>query len=157
LVSEIVSDRNTVRAEILIAPTERTVFTDVFFVDRFEIPALRNKRVKTVFLRLADSMRIPSSLFRGHSGICRQSHAGRGVPKPRVDRLGVSKMKAKTRQVRVAVRRVSGNEQVRREIQSFLYAVKSYPGRFARDPSVTFAEHHGGLFRAASTGPRRRA
>jgi ribosomal protein L13E len=144
-----------VGAEILIAPTERTVFTGIFFVDRFEIPALRNKRVKTMFLRLADSMRTPSPL-RGHPGICRQSHAGRGVPKPHVERLGVSKMKAKTRQVRVAVRRLSGNEQVRREIQSFLYALKSYPGRFARDPRVTFAEHHGGLVRAASTAARRR-
>jgi len=71
--------------------------------------------------------------------------------------LGVSKMKAKTRQVRVAVRRLSGNEQVRREIQSFLYAVKSYPGRFARDPRVTFAEHHGGLVRGGSAASRRRA
>jgi len=138
--------------KIPIAPTERTVFTGVFFVDRFEIPALRNKSVNTVFLRLADSMRIPSSPSRGHSGICRQSHARRGMQK-----LGMSKMKPKTRQVRVAVRRQSGNEQVRKEIQSFLYALKSYPGRFARDPRVTFAEHHGGLVRAASTAARRRA
>jgi hypothetical protein len=74
-----------------------------------------------------------------------------------MQKLGMSKMKPKTRQVRVAVRRQSGNEQVRKEIQSFLYALKSYPGRFARDPRVTFAEHHGGLVRAASTAARRRA
>jgi len=150
LVSEILK-KETVWAEILIAPTETTVFTGVLFVDTFEVPALRNKRMKTVFLRLADSMRIPS----GPSGICRQSRPGRGMQLG-VQKLGVSKMKAKTRQVRVAVRRLSGNEQVRREIQSFLYAVKSYPGRFARDPRVTFAEHHSGLVRAASTASRRR-
>jgi hypothetical protein len=154
LVSEILKE--TLRAEIPITPTERTVFTGVFFVDRFEIPALRNKSVKTVFLRLADSMRIPSSPLRGHYGICRQSHARRGM-QPGMQKLSVSKMKAKTRQERVAVRRLSGNEQVRREIQSFLYALKSYPGRFARDPRVTFAEHHGGLVRAATTASRRRA
>jgi hypothetical protein len=64
-------------------------------------------------------------------------------------------MKSKTRQARVGDKRLS-NEQVRREIQSFLHALKSYPGRFARDPGVTFEEHHGGLVRAASTVSRRR-
>src|ERR1039458_8122406 len=43
-----------------------------------------------------------------------------------------------------------------REIQSFLHALKSYPGRFARAPGVSFEEPHGGLVRAASTVSRRR-
>ena len=77
--------------------------------------------------------------------MCRQGYAGQGV----------AKMKAKTRQARVRDKRLS-NEQVRREIQSFLHALKSYPGRFAKDPRVTFEEHHGGVVRAASTRSRLR-
>jgi hypothetical protein len=66
------------------------------------------------------------------------------------------KMNSKTRQLRaVAGGRKSANAQVRREIQSFLRALKSYPGRFARDPRITFAEHHGGLVRGAGTVGRR--
>jgi hypothetical protein len=45
---------------------------------------------------------------------------------------------------------------VRREIENFLRALHSYPERFARDPRVTFEEHHGGLVRAAMTESRRR-
>ena len=68
-------------------------------------------------------------------------------------------MKARARQVRqagTADQRLSGNEQVRREIQSFLHALKSYPGRFAKEPHITFAEHHGALTRTASEASRRR-
>jgi hypothetical protein len=36
---------------------------------------------------------------------------------------------------------MSGNEQVRAEIQSFLRALASYPDRFAADPRVTFDEY----------------
>ncbi len=60
------------------------------------------------------------------------------------------------RQVRTADRRLSGNEQVRREIQSFLHALKSYPDRFAKEPHITFEEHHGGLARSAGEVSRRR-
>ncbi|HET7891065.1 MAG TPA: hypothetical protein VFL34_06045 [Candidatus Sulfotelmatobacter sp.] len=69
------------------------------------------------------------------------------------------KMKSRARQesqVSTADRRISGNEQVRREIQSFLHALKSYPDRFAKEPHITFEQHHGGLARAASEVSRRR-
>lgn len=68
-------------------------------------------------------------------------------------------MKSRARQVRhvrTADQRIAGNEQVRREIESFLHALKSYPDRFAREPHVTFEQHHGGLARDASEVPRRR-
>lgn len=119
-----------------------------------------------VFLRSADFMRIPRNSLRGRSKICRQSHARVTVLKLDEPKLGVLrsfvlkpgglKMKSKTRQGGLGDRGKSRNEQVRREIQSFLHALKSYPGRFARDPRVTFAEHHGGLVRAASPVSRRR-
>jgi hypothetical protein len=37
---------------------------------------------------------------------------------------------------------MSGNEQVRAEIQTFLLALASYAERVARDPKVTFEQHH---------------
>jgi hypothetical protein len=80
------------------------------------------------------------------SRLCRQSHAGRGV----------LKMKSKTRQVLRGDKRLSGNEHVRREIQSFLHALHSYPDHFVKDPGITFEEHRIGLIRAASTASRRR-
>jgi len=61
------------------------------------------------------------------------------------------------RQVRTGDRRISGNEQVRNEIERFMRAIDSYPDRFARDPRLTFEEHHGRLARAATEEPRRRA
>ena len=109
-----------------------------------------------MFLRLAELMKIPSSPMRGQFGICRQSRVRRGVLKPGALKPGVLKMKSKMRPVRGGDRRLSGNEQVRREIQRFLHALKSYPGRFASDPRITFAEHHCGVVRAASTASRRR-
>jgi hypothetical protein len=66
-------------------------------------------------------------------------------------------MKSGARQVRVGDKRLSGNEQVRREIQSFLQALDSYPDRFARNPGITFEEHRSGLVQTASVDPRRRA
>jgi len=36
---------------------------------------------------------------------------------------------------------MSGNEQVRAEIQTFLKALASYADRVASDPKVTFEEH----------------
>lgn len=65
-------------------------------------------------------------------------------------------MKSQTREVRGGDRRRSENAQVRREIQSFLQALRSYPDRFAQDPSITFREHHVDLVRAAITESRRR-
>ncbi len=66
-------------------------------------------------------------------------------------------MKSKRRQVRVGDQRLSGNEQVRREIQSFLRALHSYPERFARDPDITFEEHRSSLLVVIQTDHRRRA
>jgi len=55
--------------------------------------------------------------------------------------------------VRVGDQRLQRNEQVRREIQSFLRALHSYPKRFSKDPGVTFEEHRSTL----PADPRRRA
>lgn len=54
---------------------------------------------------------------------------------------GVFTMKAARRQERAAASRLSGNEEVRREMQSFLRALHSYPERFAKDPGISFEEH----------------
>jgi hypothetical protein len=72
-------------------------------------------------------------------------------------RRGVVKLKSQGRDVRTGDRRRSENAQVRREIQSFLQALHSYPDRFAQDPRITFEEHHVGLVRAAIAESRRRA
>ena len=52
---------------------------------------------------------------------------------------GVREMKARSSHRRGD--RVSGNEQVRVEMQTFLAALASYPDRFAVNPQVTFEEH----------------
>lgn len=41
--------------------------------------------------------------------------------------------------------RLSGNEEAQLEIQKFLEALNSYPARFARNPGVSFAQHHSAL------------
>jgi hypothetical protein len=46
---------------------------------------------------------------------------------------------------------VSGNQQVRIEIQTFLQALHSYPDRFARNPGITFEEYCRSLTPAAKT------
>jgi len=66
------------------------------------------------------------------------------------------KMKLQTRQPSTTDRRLAGNKQVRREIESFLHALQSYPEIFAQDPRITFEKHHGGLVQAASGAARRR-
>jgi len=40
---------------------------------------------------------------------------------------------------------MSGNEQVRVEIRSFLLALASYPDRFAVNPRITFEEHRSSI------------
>lgn len=50
-------------------------------------------------------------------------------------------MRARVRQRRNR-EHMSRNECVRVEIQSFLQALSSYADRVARDPEVTFEEHH---------------
>ena len=44
---------------------------------------------------------------------------------------------------------MSGNEQVRVEIETFLMALASYADRVASDPKVTFEEHRVSLIRPA--------
>ena len=51
---------------------------------------------------------------------------------------------------------VSGNEQVRSEMQTFLQALHSYPERFAQDPEISFEEYWGSLAQTARTKPSRR-
>lgn len=95
----------------------------------------------SVFLPSADSASAPGSHIGGRYRRCR----------------GAVEMKSKRRQVRVGDQRLSGNEQVRREIQSFLRALHSYPERFARDPDITFEEHRSSLLVVIQTDHRRRA
>ena len=45
---------------------------------------------------------------------------------------------------------MSGNEQVRAEMQTFLLALTSYADRVARDPKVTFEEHRVSLMETTS-------
>ena len=103
--------------------------------------------MNTVFLKLPDFDRIANRRTRGGSRIRRRGCAGQGAVK----------INSQTRSVRAGERRRAENAQVRREIENFLQALHSYPDRFARDPRVTFEEHHGGLVRAAMTESRRRA
>jgi len=99
-----------------------------------------------VFLRLSESIRFASNPMRLRLRLCKQGQAGRGV----------LEMKPKTGHVRAGDKRLAGNEQVRREIQSFLRALHSYPDRFVKDPSISFEEHRSGFGRAASAATRRR-
>jgi hypothetical protein len=64
-------------------------------------------------------------------------------------------MKSKRGQVRLGDHR-HGNEQVRREIQSFLRALYSYPERFSKEPDVSFEEHRSSLLVLVSSDRRRR-
>jgi len=66
-------------------------------------------------------------------------------------------MKSERRQVQGGDRRLQENEQVRREIRSFLRALHSYPERFARDPDITFEEYRSSLLTLAPAEPRHRA
>ena len=40
---------------------------------------------------------------------------------------------------------MSGNEQVRIEMQTFLQALASYPDHFAVNPQITFEQYHSSL------------
>lgn len=55
---------------------------------------------------------------------------------------------------------MNGNERVRVEMQTFLQALASYAERAARDPRITFEEHHVSLMIpvrnvSRKTSPRR--
>lgn len=49
---------------------------------------------------------------------------------------------------------MSVDEQVRREIQTFLQALNSYPESFARNPTITFEEHCNQLIRTVEAQGR---
>jgi len=51
--------------------------------------------------------------------------------------------------------RVSGNEEACLEMQSFLMALDSYPECFARNPEVSFEQHHSGLMSVGGNGSGR--
>jgi hypothetical protein len=61
-------------------------------------------------------------------------------------------MKAKA-PLRQSESRMSGNEQVRAEIEIFLQALDSYPARFAANPQITFEEHRASLMLPSRTTP----
>ena len=54
---------------------------------------------------------------------------------------GWNEMKSKMRQLPMGENRLSNDEQVRIEIQTFLLALNSYPDRFSKDPKITFEKH----------------
>ena len=62
-------------------------------------------------------------------------------------------MKAKMHSILAGHNQLSGNEQVRMEMQIFLHALNSYPERCARNPSITFEEYCGGLVESAKNEP----
>jgi hypothetical protein len=49
---------------------------------------------------------------------------------------------------------LSSNEQVRKEIRSFLQALDSYPDRFAMNPRISFEEHRSALVQTPETDRR---
>jgi hypothetical protein len=49
--------------------------------------------------------------------------------------------------------RVSVNEQIRFEIEVFLYALESYAERFAKHPGLSFDEHCASLMAFAHAAP----
>jgi hypothetical protein len=51
------------------------------------------------------------------------------------------------------LRRMSGNEQARVEMQCFLKALDSYPRSFARNSQLTFDEYRVSLMVPARSGP----
>ena len=67
-----------------------------------------------------------------------------------------SKMRVQAGHNRTGENHLSGNEQVRIEIQRFLQALRSYPERFARNPRLTFEEYCSGLAQTTKADSRRR-
>jgi hypothetical protein len=76
--------------------------------------------------------------------------------KSRMRRVQAGIIQAREAQARAGANQVTGNDQVRIEMQSFLQALRSYPERFARNPRLSFAEHCSGLVQTAKAEPRRR-
>jgi hypothetical protein len=70
--------------------------------------------------------------------------------------LGCTEMKVRMSLSSTSENSLSGNERVRMEILSFLWALDSYPERFAKDPSITFEEHRSSLISLSEPQPQRR-
>jgi|HubBroStandDraft_4_1064222.scaffolds.fasta_scaffold1319516_1 hypothetical protein len=79
-----------------------------------------------------------------------------GLARQRWGEMNSKRRLVRTEEDRAGENHLSGNEQVRREIQRFLQALRSYPERFARNPRLTFEEHCSGFARTAKAEPRRR-
>ncbi len=71
-----------------------------------------------------------------------------------LDLLGCEGMKVK--QERPPQSSLSGDEQVRFEIRSFLEALQSYPARATKEPGITFEQHLYGLVAPGQAAPRPR-
>jgi hypothetical protein len=54
---------------------------------------------------------------------------------------GWDEMKSKVHHVPMGDNRLSNDEQVRIEIQTFLLGLASYADRFSKDPKITFEKH----------------
>ena len=80
-----------------------------------------------------------------------------GLARQRWGEMNSKRRLVRTEEDRAGENHLSGNEQVRREIQRFMQALRSYPERFARNPRLTFEEYCSGLVQAAKAEPRRRA
>ena len=63
-------------------------------------------------------------------------------------------LKVDVKRVTTGEKPMSVDEQVRREIRTFLKAIDSYPESFARDPRITFEEHCSRLIRTVETHDR---
>lgn len=62
----------------------------------------------------------------------------------------------KVKQERLPEMSLSGDEQVRFEITSFLEALQSYPARATKEPGITFEQHLYGLVAPGPAAPRQR-
>jgi hypothetical protein len=63
-------------------------------------------------------------------------------------------MKLDVKRSTVGENSMSVDEQVRREIQTFLLALDSYPESFAQNPGITFEEHCNRLIRGCEVEKR---
>lgn len=60
----------------------------------------------------------------------------------------------KSKKIRAGEDRTVVNQEVRREIQTFLRALESYPDSFSRDPGISFEQHRS--IESANDASRRR-
>jgi len=102
-----------------------------------KVPFTPPDRRSTVSIPLSELIRAGGVLTVGDEG----------VPKVQLPASRIVGMNARE----YGRRSITGNEEVRVEIRTFLQALASYADRVARDPGVTFEEHHVSLM--APAGP----